>query len=95
MRWHGVGIIFWGVAEPLYHYYGPPSLLGAGASTPEAGLAAMKISFLHWTFHPYAIYAVFGLSIAYSAHNLNQPLRVSSALYPILGDKVNGIAGTM
>ncbi|MCG8615923.1 MAG: BCCT family transporter [Desulfobacterales bacterium] len=91
----GVGIIFWGVAEPLYHYYGPPNLLGAEPKTPAAGIAAMEISFLHWTFHPYAIYAVFGLAIAYAAYNMGQPLKVSSALFPILGDKVNGLPGTI
>lgn len=89
----GTGIAFWGVAEPLYHYYGPPSISGALPSTPESALAAMKISFLHWSFHPYSIYAVIGVAIAYSAYNLNQPLRVSSALYPILGDRVNGLVG--
>ncbi|SDP52799.1 BCCT family transporter [Desulforhopalus singaporensis] len=89
----GTGIAFWGVAEPLYHYYGPPSLSGASPSTPESALAAMKISFLHWSFHPYCIYAVIGVAIAYSTYNLKQPLRVSSALYPIMGDRVNGLAG--
>ena len=89
----GTGIAFWGVAEPLYHYYGPPTLSGAAAKTPEAALASMKISFLHWSFHPYSIYAVIGVAIAYAAYNLKQPLKVSSALYPILGEKVNGLIG--
>ncbi len=89
----GTGIAFWGVAEPLYHYYGPPSLSGAAAKSPEAALAAMKISFLHWSFHPYAIYAVIGVAIAYSAYNLKQPLKVSSALFPLLGTRVNGVLG--
>ncbi len=89
----GTGIAFWGVAEPLYHYYGPPTISGAQPLTPESALAAMKISFLHWSFHPYSIYAVIGLPIAYAAHNMKQPLRVSSALYPIMGDRANGPIG--
>lgn len=91
----GTGIVFWGVAEPLYHFYGPPSLFGSAPETPAAAIDSMKISYIHWTFHPYSIYAVIGVAIAYSSHNLKQPLRVSSALYPLIEEKANGLVGNL
>ncbi len=89
----GSGIVFWGVSEPLYHYHQPPSLYGADSQTTEAALNSMKISILHWSFHPYAIFSVFGLAIAYSHYQFNQPLKASTALYPIFGDRLYGILG--
>lgn len=85
-----IGILFWGVAEPLMHYASPPSLFGVEGKSPESTVVAMQISFLHWTFTPYAIYVIFGLSIAIAVYNLNQPLRMSSALYPMFGEKIHG-----
>ena len=89
----GSGIVFWGVAEPLYHYYQPPTLYGADPKTTAAAIDSMKISILHWSFHPYAIFSVFGLAIAYSHYQFKQPLKASTALYPIFGHKLHGILG--
>lgn len=89
----GSGIVFWGVSEPLYHFHQPPSLYGADPQTTEAALNSMKISILHWSFHPYAIFSVFGLAIAYSHYQFKQPLKASTALYPIFGEKLHGIIG--
>lgn len=58
----GTGLVFWGVAEPMTHYLSPP--MGEGRTT-EALSEAMRISFFHWGLHPWAIYIVFGLSLAY------------------------------
>ena len=59
----GIGLVFWGVAEPLSHYGAPPP--GIAAGTPEAANAAMRYSFFHWGLHPWAIYAVVALAIGY------------------------------
>ena len=59
----GIGLVFWGVAEPLSHYASPPP--GIVAGTPEAANAAMRYAFFHWGLHPWAIYGIVGLSIAF------------------------------
>ncbi|MFA6811211.1 MAG: BCCT family transporter [Desulfoplanes sp.] len=89
----GSGIVFWGVAEPLYHYHQPPTLYGSDPQTTAAALEAVKISILHWSFHPYAIFSVFGLAVAFSHHQYKQPLKASTALYPIFGNRLHGILG--
>jgi choline/carnitine/betaine transport len=89
----GSGIVFWGVAEPLYHFHQPPSLYSSDPQSTSAAIDSMKISILHWSFHPYAIFSVFGLAVAYSHYQFGQPLKASTALYPIFGDKLNGILG--
>jgi len=89
----GIGFIFWGVAEPLYHYMSPPYM--AKGATPGAVHVAMQISLLHWGIHGWACYATAGLAIAYTTYRLNMPLSVSNALVGILGDKVNGFWGRL
>lgn len=89
----GIGFIFWGVAEPLYHYMSPPYL--AKGATPAAAPVAMQISLLHWGIHGWACYAVAGLAIAYSTYRLKLPLSISSSLYGILGEKINGFWGKL
>ncbi|PLR89984.1 glycine betaine uptake BCCT transporter [Bacillus sp. T33-2] len=88
----GIGLVFWGVAEPLFHYYTPPFIKG---QTVEAARTAMRFSFFHWGFHPWAIYAVIGLALAYFQFRKDQPGVISSLLRPILGDKVNGPIGVI
>ncbi|MFB4164704.1 BCCT family transporter [Alteribacillus sp. JSM 102045] len=88
----GIGLVFWGVAEPLYHYYGPP------AGEPESGAAAaaaLRYSFFHWGIHPWAIYAIVALALAYFKFRHDAPGVVSAALRPIFGDKVDGPVGTL
>ncbi|MDQ3886587.1 MAG: BCCT family transporter [Actinomycetota bacterium] len=90
----GIGLLFWGVAEPVMHYRNPPPGLDTPASTPEAASVGMQYSFFHWTLHPWAIYAVVGLAIAYFSFNKGMPgLRVSSVLRPLLGSRVDGPIG--
>ncbi len=59
----GIGLVFWGVAEPLSHYGAPPP--GIAPNTPEAANAAMRYSFFHWGAHPWAVYSVVALAIAF------------------------------
>ena len=59
----GIGLVFWGVAEPISHYGTPPP--GIAPNTPEAANAAMRYSFFHWGLHPWAVYSVVALAIAF------------------------------
>jgi glycine betaine transporter len=59
----GIGLVFWGVAEPVSHYMTPPP--GIVARTPEAANAAMRYSFFHWGLHPWAVYSIVALSMAF------------------------------
>jgi glycine betaine transporter len=88
----GIGLMFWGVAEPVYHFGAPPHGLAAPQSK-EAALVAMQYSYFHWALHPWAIYAVVGLSIAYSSYRKNLPTLISSGFQPLLGDRINGWQG--
>src|ERR671911_1975706 len=83
----GIGLMFFGVAEPLYHFGAPPHGL-AKANTEGAAETAMQYSYFHWAFHPWAIYAIMALSIAYFTFRKGAPNLVSSAFRPILGDRV-------
>lgn len=86
----GIGLIYWGAAEPLYHFFAPPV---GEAETVEAAKQAMTISFLHWGFHAWAVYAVVALSLAYFHFRKGLPLTIRSALYPLLGDRIYGFWG--
>ena len=85
----GIGLMFFGVLEPVYHTLNPP--LGVDASNIEAARAmGMSATIFHWGLHPWAIYAVVGLSLAYFCYNAHLPLTIRSAFYPLLGEKVWG-----
>ncbi len=83
----GIGLVYWGTAEPLYHYMAPP--LGE-AETIESAKQAMNISFLHWGLHAWAIYTIVALSLAYFHFRRGLPLSIRSTLYPILGKRIYG-----
>ena len=83
----GIGLVYWGTAEPLYHFMAPP--LGE-AETVEAAKQAMNFSFLHWGLHAWAIYTIVALSLAYFHFRRGLPLSIRSTLYPILGQKIYG-----
>ncbi|WP_432471506.1 BCCT family transporter [Amphritea sp. HPY] len=91
----GIAMLFWSIAEPIYHFQGNPFITMAGieAQSAEAAQVAMRISFFHWGFHGWAIYAVAGLAMAYFAYRKGLPLTIRSSLYPILGDKIYGPIG--
>ena len=83
----GIGLVYWGTAEPLYHFMAPP--LGE-AETIAAAKQAMNITFLHWGLHAWALYAIVALSLAYFHFRRGLPLSIRSTLYPILGKKIYG-----
>lgn len=88
----GIGLMFYGVAEPMTHMGAPPR----GAAEPgtrEAAQVAMEYSFFHWAFHPWAIYAIMGLALAYFTFRKGMPNLISTAFYPLLGDRVYGPIG--
>lgn len=90
----GIGLVFWGVAEPLNHYAGIPNRASGIAAADEAGAqAALVQTFLHWGLHPWAIYVVVGLAIAYAVHRKKRPVSIRWALEPLLGRRVNGWIG--
>ena len=86
----GIGIVFWGVAEPIYHVSSPPGTLGLEPFSTEASVFAITTCYLHWTFTPYALYVICAIPIGLAVYNHNQPFMVSSALYFILGDRTKG-----
>lgn len=73
----GIGLVFWGVAEPISHYGAPPP--GITAGTPEAANAAMRYAFFHWGLHPWAVYSVVALAIAFFQFRRGGPALVSVA----------------
>ena len=86
----GVGLMFFGVAEPITHFAKPP--VGEGG-TVEAAEKAMLITYFHWGLQAWGTYIVVGLALAYFAYRKGLPLTVSSALYPLIGDKIYGGIG--
>lgn len=89
----GVGLVFWGVAEPLTHYLNPQGVKGA---TPEAADFAMKSFFMHWGILPWANYAVIGLALAYFMFRKKKKGLVSSILEPLIGERLaNGWLGKL
>lgn len=89
----GVGLVFWGVAEPLSHYLNP---IGAEPGTPEAADFAMKSFFMHWGILPWANYAVIGLALAYFMFRKNKKGLISTLLEPLIGEKrANGWLGKL
>ena len=83
----GVGLVFWGVAEPLTHYLYP---IGVESATPEAADFAMKTFFMHWGILPWANYAVIGLALAYFMFRKGKKGLISSILEPLIGEKLAG-----
>jgi glycine betaine transporter len=87
----GAGLLFWGTAEPIYHYYSPPGMPG---ETPEAARAAMVITNLHWGLHAWAIYATCALVIAYFVFRKDAPSLISTPIRFAFGHTpgINAIA---
>jgi choline-glycine betaine transporter len=89
----GIGLMFYGVGEPLSHFTSPPPGTVA-AGSPEALDVAMATTLFHWTLHPWAIYAVVGLAIAYSTFRRGRRSLISSAFAPLLGERhTEGVFG--
>ena len=84
----GIGLLFYSVAEPMYHLLTPPH--GEIPGTPGAYKDAMMTTFLHWGLHAWAVYALVGLSLAFFAFNLNRPLSIRVVFEPVLGERIYG-----
>ncbi|MCA1743564.1 MAG: BCCT family transporter [Desulfonatronovibrio sp.] len=90
----GIGLMFWSVAEPVAYFtawYETP--LNVEANTPEAAKMALGATMYHWGLHPWAIYGVVALSLAFFCYNKGLPLSIRSIFYPILGDRAWGWTG--
>lgn len=90
----GIGLMFWSVAEPVAYYtdwFGTP--LNVAARTEEARTLALSATMYHWGLHPWAIYAVVGLALAFFSYNKGLPLTIRSAFFPLLGERCWGAIG--
>ncbi|SIT69107.1 betaine/carnitine transporter, BCCT family [Ectothiorhodosinus mongolicus] len=90
----GIGLMFWAVAEPVAYYtdwWGTP--LGIEAGSEASRGASLGATMYHWGLHPWSIYAVVGLSLAFFTYNKGLPLTVRSAFYPLLGERIWGPIG--
>ncbi|CAG35693.1 probable glycine-betaine transporter (OpuD) [Desulfotalea psychrophila LSv54] len=89
-----IGLMFWSVAEPVAYFTGwYKTPLNVVPNSPEAARLAMGATMFHWGLHPWATYAVVGLSLAYFTYNKGLPLSIRSIFYPILGERAWGWAG--
>lgn len=86
----GIGLLFFGVAEPVTHFLAPPD---ADPRTVAAAKEAMQLTFFHWGINGWAIYAIVGLILAYFSFRHNLPLTIRSALYPLIGKRIHGPIG--
>lgn len=87
----GVGFVFWGVAEPVLYYMEPP--FGYQPGTNESAIAGLRYGAYHWALHPWSIYALVGMTLAFVQYRKGLPALISSAFYPVLGDRVYGWIG--
>ena len=85
----GIGLMFWAVGEPLYHFVQAPPIF----ESPEAAETAMATTFLHWGLHPWGIYALMSLGLAFFAFNMQLPLSLRSLFYPLFKEKISGPLG--
>ena len=86
----GIGLVFWGVAEPILHFESPPN---GDPSTARAASNATVLTFLHWGLHAWGIYCIMGLAIGYFAFRHRLPLTIRSSLAPLLGRRIHGPLG--
>lgn len=96
----GIGLVFFSVAEPMWHFGSDasgfmvvPPVFGAEGGTTEAATAAIAQTFFHWGFHPWAIYGLVGLGLAFFTYNRGLPLTVRSIFWPLLGERIYGWPG--
>lgn len=88
----GIGLVFYGAGEPLSHFASPRP--GSAGEASFLARDAMSSTFLHWGLHPWAIYVIVGLSIAYTHHRRKRPISIRWTLEPVLGeDRVKGVFG--
>ncbi len=86
----GIGLMFYSVGEPMFHLSTPSPFWRVEPGTPEAGEAALATTFFHWGLHPWSIYALVALALAFFAYNRGLPLTFRSVFYPILKERIYG-----
>jgi len=86
----GIGLLFWSVAEPVYHFTSPPE---GPSRNLDAARNAMALTIFHWGFHPWALYAVVALALAYFGFRKGMPLSFRSVFEPLFGERVHGTLG--
>jgi choline/carnitine/betaine transport len=91
----GIGLMFWSVAEPIFHYMSPSPMFDVAAETAQSAQVALGLTYYHWGIHPWGIYALVGLSLAFFAYNRGLPLTIRSIFYPLLGDRIYGFWGNI
>ena len=91
----GIGLLFWSIAEPIYHFQGNPFLdqAGVAAGSEAAAVVAMRVTYFHWGFHGWAVYVMVALCLAYFGFRKKLPLTMRSALHPIIGDRSTAQSG--
>lgn len=88
----GVGLVFWGVAEPMNHYASNPFTKGL---TDEAASMAMQITFFHWGLHAWSVYCITALAIGYFSYRKGLPFSLRSILHPLIGNRIYGPIGNL
>lgn len=88
----GVGLVFWGVAEPINHYASNPFTTGL---TDSSARMAIQLTFFHWGLHAWSVYCIVALAIGYFSYRKGLPFSVKSVLQPLIGNRINGIAGNI
>ena len=90
----GIGIIFWSIAEPMFHYSGGTPF-GEEKGTEAAADMALQVSFFHWGLNAWAIYCIVALALCLVSYRLRKPLGIRYTLYPLFGDRVEGALGVV
>ncbi|MFA8300347.1 MAG: BCCT family transporter [Hyphomicrobiales bacterium] len=88
----GIGLLFYGVAEPVLHYHDNPFSMDGSI---ESANTAMSITFIHWGIHAWSLYTIVALALAFFAYNMNLPLTMRSVFYPLLKDRIYGWIGNL
>ncbi|WP_085529305.1 BCCT family transporter [Kocuria massiliensis] len=89
----GIGLVFYGASEPISHFASPPPEVSGAPE--QVAQQAMSRSFLHWGLHPWAIYVIVGMAIAYATHRKKLPLSIRFSLKPLLGKRISGVWGDL
>jgi len=91
----GIGLVFWSVAEPISHLGQPSPMFNVDPNSTGAVKTALTSTFFHWGIHPWAIYAIVGLGLAFFSYNKGLPLTIRSLFYPLIGNKIYGWWGNI
>lgn len=91
----GIGIIFWSIAEPMFHFASGTPFSEATAKTAEAANDAMTVTFFHWGLNAWGIYCIVALALAFFTYRMKKPFSIRYTLYPLLGKMVEGWLGTL